>query len=272
MTLEVDAIKVCDEVILVDFRPFGVDMMLGMNSIRLLGGVFISQLGKVNFGSSFCGTAVLNKENKDDKEKVNKFEIKKKDHEAVFGVEWKVNRMLNFVRKAIPTATEKNVSADKNGASPMDKIYTYPIGVKGLRKKNLPAKNDKNKRFRIGDKVWLKLPNAKCDTKWQPALITQDASNQTVEVNGIPRHVKYNRPQNDTRSFCIVPDVEIEVGTDTFHGNGENHREQIEGILETQEEDVKAESGPQEFDVPLRRSARERRMPSKYFNYYLFDP
>ena len=52
MTLEVDGIKVCDEVILVDFRPFGVDMMLGMKSIRLLGGVCISSLGKVKFGSS----------------------------------------------------------------------------------------------------------------------------------------------------------------------------------------------------------------------------
>ena len=44
MTLEVDGIKVRDEVILVDFRPFGVDMMLGMNSIRLLGEVSISSL------------------------------------------------------------------------------------------------------------------------------------------------------------------------------------------------------------------------------------
>ena len=51
-TLEVDGIKVRDEVILVDFRPFGADMMLGMNSIRLLGGVSISPLGKVKFGSS----------------------------------------------------------------------------------------------------------------------------------------------------------------------------------------------------------------------------
>ena len=89
---EVDGIKASDEVILVDFQPFGVDMMLGMNSIRLLGGVSISPLGKVKFGSSCCGTAVLNKENKDDKEKVNKIEIKKNDHEAVFnGVEWRVN-------------------------------------------------------------------------------------------------------------------------------------------------------------------------------------
>ena len=47
----------------------------------------------------------------------------------------------------------KKVS-DKNGVSSMEKIYSYPIGVKGLRKNNLPAKNDKKERFRIGDKVW----------------------------------------------------------------------------------------------------------------------
>ena len=131
VTLEVDGIKVCDEVILVDFRSFGVDMMLGMNSIKLLGGV--------------------------------------------------------------------------------------------------------------------------------------------SNVNGILCHVKHIRPRNDTRLLCIVPDIEIEVGTDTCHGNAENHEEQIEDVLERQEEDVKAESGTQEVDVPLQRSARERRMPSKYLNCYLFD-
>ena len=29
-----------------------------------------------------------------------------------------------------------NVSANKNGVSPTDKIYSYQIGVKGLRKEN----------------------------------------------------------------------------------------------------------------------------------------
>ena len=83
--LEVDGIKARDEVILVDFQPFGVDMMLGMSSIKLLGGVSISPLGKAKFGLSYCGASALNKD------KVKKIEIKKKDHEAVFnGVEWRV--------------------------------------------------------------------------------------------------------------------------------------------------------------------------------------
>ena len=184
-----------------------------------------------------------------------------------------IKRIAERSKMSIPEAVYwYNVSGDKSGASPMDKIYSYPIGVKGLRKGNLPVKNDKNERFRIGDKVWLKPPNAKCHTKWQPATITQDVSNQTVEVNGIPRNVKHIRPRNDTRVLCIVPDVEMDVGTNTCHGNAENQGEQIEDELETQEEDIKAESGPQEVDVPLRRSARERRMPSKYLNCYLYDP
>ena len=62
-----------------------------------------------------------------------------------------------------------------------------------------------------------------------------------MEGNGIPRHVKHIRPRNDTRSLCIVPDIEIEVGTDTCHGNTENHEEQIEDVLERQEKDIKAE-------------------------------
>ena len=37
-----------------------------------------------------------------------------------------------------------NVSADKNGASPMGKIYSYPIGVKGLGKENLPAQKSRD--------------------------------------------------------------------------------------------------------------------------------
>ncbi|XP_065645707.1 uncharacterized protein LOC136076161 [Hydra vulgaris] len=118
-----------------------------------------------------------------------------------------IKRIAERSKMSIPEALYwYNVSADKNGASPMDKIYSYTIGVKGLGKENLPAQNVTNKRFRIGDKVWLKPPNARCYTKWQPATITRNASKQIVEVNGIPRHVKHVRPQNDTQS-CIIPDV-----------------------------------------------------------------
>ncbi|XP_065668032.1 uncharacterized protein LOC136088275 [Hydra vulgaris] len=151
------------------------------------------------------------------------------------------------------------------------KIYSYTIDVKGLGKENLPAQNVTNKRFRIGDKVWLKPPNARCYTKWQPATITRNTSKQIVEVNCIPRHVKHVRPRNDTQS-CIIPDVEIEMNTETGLENAKNQGEQVKDVLETNEENVEAEDRPQEIDMLLRRSGRERRMPSKYFDCYLDDP
>ncbi|XP_065668044.1 uncharacterized protein LOC136088283 [Hydra vulgaris] len=183
-----------------------------------------------------------------------------------------IKRIAERSKMSIPEALYwYNVSADKNGASPIDKIYSYTIGVKGLGKENLPAQNVTNKRFRIGDKVWLKPPNARCYTKWQPATITRNASKQIVEVNGIPRHVKHVRPRNDTQS-CIIPDVEIEMNTETGLENAKNQGEQVKDVLETNEENVEAEDRPLEIDMLLRRSGRERRMPSKYFDCYFDDP
>ena len=153
----------------------------------------------------------------------------------------------------------------------MGKIYSYPIGVKGLGKEDLPAQNVMNKRFRIGDKDWLKPPNARCHTNWQPATITRNASKQIVEVNGIPRHVKHIRPRNDTQP-CITHDVEIEMNTETGQENAKNLGEQIKAVLETNEKNVEADDRPREIDMLLRRSGRERRMPSKYFDCYLDDP
>ena len=87
MILEVDDVKARDEVILVDFQPFGVDMMLGMSSMKLLGGVSISPLGKAKFGLSYCEASASNND------KVKKIEIKKKDHEVVFnGVQMEMER------------------------------------------------------------------------------------------------------------------------------------------------------------------------------------
>ena len=47
-----------------------------------------------------------------------------------------IKRIAERSKMSIPEAVYwYNVSADKNGASPMDKIYSYPIGVKELKKK-----------------------------------------------------------------------------------------------------------------------------------------
>ncbi|XP_065658267.1 uncharacterized protein LOC136082772 [Hydra vulgaris] len=77
-----------------------------------------------------------------------------------------IKRIAERSKMSIPEALYwYNVSADKNGVSPMDKIYSYTIGVKRWGKENLPPQSVTNERFRIGDKVWLKPPKARCYTK-----------------------------------------------------------------------------------------------------------
>ena len=83
--------------------------------------------------------------------------------------------------------------------------------------------------------------------------------------------MKHVRTRNDTQS-CIIPDVEIEMNTETGQENAKNQGDQIKNVLETNEENVEAEDRPQEIDMLLRRCGRERRMPSKYFDCYLDDP
>ena len=60
--------------------------------------------------------------------------------------------------------------------------------------------------------------------------------------------------------------------TETGQETAKNQGEQIKDVLVTNEENVEAEDRPQEINMLLRRSGRERRMPSKYFDCYLDDP
>ena len=89
------------------------------------------------------------------------------------------------------------------------------------------------------------------------------------KLNGIPRHVKHIRPRSDYCALSLTLKwswvLTLVTGTRKIKGS------KIEDALETQEEDVKTESGTHEVDVPSRRSARERRMHSKYLDYYLYD-
>ncbi|KAI0982387.1 hypothetical protein GJ496_006673 [Pomphorhynchus laevis] len=50
--------------------------------------------------------------------------------------------------------------------------------------------------YDVGDNVYVKPSNAKCTTRWNKGVITALISEQTAEVDGIPRHVTDIRPFN----------------------------------------------------------------------------
>nr|XP_012563437.1 unnamed protein product [Hydra vulgaris] len=73
-----------------------------------------------------------------------------------------IKRIAERSKMSIPEAVYwYSVSANKNNASPMEKIYRYRSNVKGLRKDNLATKADTNEVFKNGGNIWLKPSNAK---------------------------------------------------------------------------------------------------------------
>ena len=44
--------------------------------------------------------------------------------------------------------------------------------------------------FVVGDKVWVKPPEARCTTPWKPGIVTGVHSKYNVEIDWMPRHVR----------------------------------------------------------------------------------
>lgn len=52
----------------------------------------------------------------------------------------------------------------------------------------------RSKRWRPGERVFVKPPSARCTVPWPLGVVTGAGSERSVEVNGVPRHVADVRP------------------------------------------------------------------------------
>ena len=92
--------------------------------------------------------------------------------------------------------------------------------------------------FTVGDKIFVKPPNARCTTRWVEGVVTATPSRTSVEVNGIPRHVA------DCRQTPAVEKIAAETES-------------------AKDNDPRCDDGDGEPVRPgLRRSTRERRPPA----------
>lgn len=72
---------------------------------------------------------------------------------------------------------------------PSSQLYNYAWRIPGIGVSGEPLRNSVSGGWRIGGKVFVKPPSARCTTPWPVGTITDILSSQRVEVNGIPRHV-----------------------------------------------------------------------------------
>lgn len=93
-------------------------------------------------------------------------------------------------------------------AAPANQLHNYSIRLLGIDK---APPNDNNPHdsspFRVGDVVWVKPQNSRCTTQFTLGRVSKIISEQAIEVDGMPRHVRDLRPvvsQDDERADASV--------------------------------------------------------------------
>ncbi|XP_043214663.1 uncharacterized protein LOC122378020 [Amphibalanus amphitrite] len=84
------------------------------------------------------------------------------------------------------------------GSAPANMVYSYEVRVRGIGGDDEQSPGQViSCRFSIGDRVWIKDPSRRCDVPSAKGTVTQVLSAQSVEVDGIPRHVRDLRHVTD---------------------------------------------------------------------------
>ena len=101
---------------------------------------------------------------------------------------------------------------ESTGSAPANAVYRYEVVRRGERTSALkePPRERAQSRYAAGDQVWVKPPNARCHTKFSPGMVTGVLSEQAVEVNGMPRHVRDIRPREAGDTEEEGPDIQMD--------------------------------------------------------------
>ena len=79
----------------------------------------------------------------------------------------------------------------------LGRSVTNPIVRKARGSEDYPGRVGENgntsegsRQYHEGDRVVVKPPNARCDTRWGGGPVMKVNSPWNVEVNGVPRHIQ----------------------------------------------------------------------------------
>ena len=106
-------------------------------------------------------------------------------------------------------------------------------------------------KFIAGDEVWVKPSPPSCTRQWTPGEVTKIVSKHTVDINGVPRHVRNVRKRCHGRTADVDHRVPRAVETDqSVQGDeGPGMLEMLDGLVENLPvEDGRADGMPQQYD------------------------
>ena len=153
--------------------------------------------------------------------------------------------------------------------TPADALHRYHVRVKGIETNPLPEREVSGERIKEGDVVSVKKPCSKCTTWYGIGHVTEVISPQSVQIDGVPRHIKDLRPatwlqppvsnESESESETNEPSLwftPAPLGSDSdissLPGNAV--------FLDSQTAD-ESTSEDEAHVVPRRRSTRRRRSP-----------
>ena len=141
-------------------------------------------------------------------------------------------------------------------SAPANCLYTYEVSVKGEIAQNRQEISATRNPYAEGDSVWMRPPQARCDRQFDRGVVQRVLSDQAVEVNGVPRHIRDLRRRTEATQAETPPSrnarAEDEPMVLTFRRQP--------GLLSQAQQSAP----PWEDDrPPLRRSERLRRAPDR---------
>ena len=140
-----------------------------------------------------------------------------------------------------------------SATAPANKLYNYEIRVLGIDRVLHSEPGAIDSPYDAGDSVWVKPPEARCHTKYKLGTVTKVISEQTMEVDGMPRHVR------DLRS--AVPPETAPTRAQIFISDDE----ELPLLAVRREADEGSYDSDGEVDRPMpRRSGRAKRFPDRY--------
>ncbi|KRZ93227.1 putative Pol polyprotein [Trichinella sp. T8] len=135
--------------------------------------------------------------------------------------------------------------------APANVVHAYAVRVRGVDQAT-EKPEERNGRFAVGDSVWVRPPGARCDTRHQKGTVTDVVSDQAVEVDGMPRHVRDLRRRTPS----------VSAASDFSEQTADEEEEMIIHLRPRNAEDADqfAEPAPEPAPVRPRRSTRIRRL------------
>ncbi|KRX49801.1 hypothetical protein T05_11212 [Trichinella murrelli] len=131
--------------------------------------------------------------------------------------------------------------------APANVVNAYAVRVRGVDQAT-EEPEEMNGRFAVGDSVWVRPPGARCVIRHHKGTITGVVSDQAVEIDGMPRHVRGLRRRTPS----------VSAASDFSEQTADEEEEMIIHLHPRDAEDADqfAEPAPEPAPVRPRRSTR----------------